>query len=136
MWGRAVALAFGGIPTGPSALVPAGFLGASPRGVIGDDPSTPSPPPCMRVHVRVAFRLSRHVRSYSCVVLYRYVAFMSLEYCFRVVCGVSFAVSVFVAAQVPNYEVVLWLFVVSILAQIPVGDFLAGAVVPRMGFAS
>ena len=84
-----VALAFGGIPTGPSALVPAGFLGASPRGVIGDDPSTPSPPPCMRVHVRVAFRLSRHVRSYSWFVAWSLCG-LHVPWVVLVVCGVSF----------------------------------------------
>jgi hypothetical protein len=38
-----------------------------------------------------------------------------------------------VAAQAPYSKVVSWLFAASILAQAPLGVFLAGAVFPRMG---
>ena len=43
-----------------------------------------------------------------------------------------FAVVV-VTAQAPYSKAVSWLFVPSILAQTPLGGFLAGAVFPRMG---
>jgi hypothetical protein len=58
--------------------------------------------------------------------------------CVSFVCGVCVWVFVFivlVAVQAPSSKVVSWLFVAPILAQIPVGGFLAGAVFPRMGCA-
>ena len=64
------------------------------------------------------------------LLLGRCMAFMSL------VSSLSSVVSpscVFVAARAPDSKVVLWLFVPSILAQAPLGGFLAGAVFPRMG---
>ena len=56
--------------------------------------------------------------------------------CVSFVCGVcvwAFVFIVLVAVQAPCSKVVSWLFALSILAQIPVGFFLAGAVFPRMG---
>ena len=50
-----------------------------------------------------------------------------------VVCVWAFVFIVLVAVQAPCSKVVSWLFALSILAQIPVGGFLAGAVFPRMG---
>ena len=75
-------------------------------------------------------------------VLYRYVAFMCFfvlvvrRLCVSFVCGVCVWVFVFivlVAVQAPSSKVVSWLFVAPILAQIPVGGFLAGAGFPVWG---
>ena len=89
---------------------------------------------------------SRHVSlPFSVVVLFVLfllyshvlVLFLSFVVCVSPSCVVcawvwAFAVVV-VAAQAPYSKVVSWLFVPSILAQAPLGGFLAGAVFPRMG---
>ena len=59
--------------------------------------------------------------------------------CVSFVCGVcvwAFVFIVLVAARAPSSKVVSWLFALSILAQIPIGDFWAGVVFPRMGFCA
>ena len=56
--------------------------------------------------------------------------------CVSFVCGVCVGVGVRRRSRggsSPYSKVVLWLFVPSILAQAPLGGFLAGAVFPRMG---
>jgi len=65
------------------------------------------------------------------------VLFLSFVVCASPSCVVcvwvwAFAVVV-VAAQAPYSKVVSWLFVPSILAQAPLGGFLAGAVSPQYG---